>query len=162
MTTAEHKAIDQAHDEAKLQRQATAALEAISVLNKRADSLITKGDEEIQKFRADLQGDVSATSAMQWADGVMSATAARDVAKHIKKQIKSIPNETNIWLLRDSVNDRVIGSAKYPEFSTSPTRNLMSQFMASAFAEWASLLNQTVEHLEANGLKRPKSTTDEA
>jgi hypothetical protein len=162
MTTAEHKAIDQAHDDAKLRRQIVAATTAAGMMIRRADCKIEQGDEAIKKFALDLQGN-NPTYALEWSHGVMNATAARDVAIDIKKAIESIGTGTyTMWSLRDVVTDKVISSARHPSFSTSPTSNLMDQFRNAAFADWVGLLNDAVQHLEANGLKRPKSTTDEA
>jgi len=162
MTTAEHKAIDQAHDDAKMKQQMVAAITAVGMLLRRANNRIEQGDEAIKKFAADLQGDHPAY-AFQWAHNAMNATAARDVARDIKKAVESIGTGTcTMWSLRDSVTSNVISSAKHPSFSTSPTSNLMEQFKNAALAEWANFLNDAIMHLEANGLKQPKSTTDEA
>lgn len=139
-------------------KKARVALTVISMLHRRADSAIEKGDDEMKKFTDDLQYK-NAVYAFEWSHSVMNAAAAREVALYIKNCLKAVPDETDLWALRESVNDRVISSAKYPKFSTSPTSNLMEQFKTAAFAEWASLLNQAIEHLEAEGIT---STTDEA
>jgi len=142
--------------ETKEYKQAKAALTVISMLHRRADSMISEANDKIEKFTTELKGDNPAY-AFRWGHSVMQQAANLEMATAIKKQMSS--DGFSIWSLRDSATDRIKHAAKYPEFSTSPTSNLMAQFSTAAIASWVEILDQAIAHLEAHGIK---STTDEA
>lgn len=143
-------------NETKDYKQAQAALTVISMLHRRADGIINEANDKIEKFTAELKGDNPAY-AFRWGHGVMQQAANLETAISIKNHLSS--DGFSIWSLRDSATDRIKHAAKYPEFSTSPTSNLMAQFSTAAIASWVEILDQAIAHLEAHGIK---STTDEA
>jgi len=129
-----------------------------SMIQNRAEIGIENAKETVAKFAADIQTD-NAAYHFEWAHGSMKAAAKGAVCKQIQKMLL---NGATIIDMYNAVTSRVMHAAKYPEFSTSPTSNLMSQFMASTYAEWAETLQNAIDYLEGQGIAATESTTDEA
>ena len=129
-----------------------------SMIQNRAESGIENAKETVAKFAAEIQTD-NAAYHFEWAHGSMKAAAKGAVCKQVQKMLL---NGATIIDMYNEVASRVMHTAQYPEFSTSPTSNLMSQFMASAYAEWAETLQNAIDYLERQGIAATESTTEEA
>jgi len=140
--------------------QAKIVISTMSMLLNRASSAMDSSDEAVAKFTKELQGSNPAY-AFEWAHGTMQTVACGNVARSIHQ---ALTQGSNVWRVRESLQDKLMHSAKYPEFSTSPTRNLMNQFITAGVAEWLDTITNAISYLEKNGIQDPSapSTTDEA
>lgn len=130
--------------------KAKKALSAFNMMLRRAESGIEKAKHDVAKFAAEIQTN-DASYHFQWACGCMKSAAYGTVSKQVHD---ALMNGATLMDLYSDLQDRVQHGAKYPQFSTSPTSNLMSQFTLAAYAEYAATLR--------NYLDRLTSTTDEA
>lgn len=140
--------------------QAKVVISTMSMLLNRANSAMNESDEAIAKFTKELQGSNPAY-AFEWAHGPMQTVASGNVARSVHQ---ALTQGSNVWRLRESLQDKLMSAAKYPSFSTSPTSNLMAQYVSSGVAQWLDIITSAVEYLEKNGIQDPSapSTTDEA
>lgn len=87
------------------------------------------------------------THAMSWSMNTFKAAAQHDVAKRILHSIKefrgdNVSDEKILSDIKTITNENVIRGAMYPERSSSPASNLMSQEEVSAWASIAYQLNR--------------------
>jgi hypothetical protein len=157
MTTENITMNDSAYGAAKEREQAQTLISVMSMLLNRADGEIDSNQKDLDKFTKDLLGSHPAY-AFEWAHGIMQSTARANVAEKVKR---TLTNGGHVWNIRNDLQDKLMQGAKYPSFSTSPTSNLMSQFMTSGVAEWLEIIERAIAALEAKGIKNP-SATDEA
>jgi hypothetical protein len=157
MTTENITMNDSAYGAAQEREQARRVLSILSMIRNRAEYNVSSGKEAVEKFAKDITTDNTAYH-FEWAHGVMQSSATANVAKYF---LNSLDNNATFWNIRDNLQDKLMHGAKYPSFSTSPTSNLMAQFMTSGVAEWLELIERAVAAIEALGIKNP-STTDEA
>lgn len=139
------------------QAQAKKVISVMSMLLNRAYISMNKSDEAVDKFTKEIQGENPAY-AFRWANDAMRDIAYGSVSKHFHQ---ALTNGSNVWDLRETFRDKLMHSAKYPSFSTSPTSDLMATFTTSGVAEWLEIIEHAIVFLEAAGVTRP-STTDEA
>ena len=129
------------------------AKKVFSVFNmmlQRAETGIAKAKVDVAKFAADIQTDRSAYH-FEWAAGYMKSAAYGKVSQQIHNSLMGGATLMDVY---NDLQGRIQHGAKYPEFSTSPTSNLMSQYTLSAYADYAETLRGFINHLT--------STTDEA
>ena len=93
----------------------------------------------IDKFAADLIKDPSHT--LSWGDKAFQAAARLRVAKEM---INHFAAGHPVHKVREYVLDQVLHMSKYPPSSTSPTSNLMEQYLLAAYAETV----QSLEYFE--------------
>jgi hypothetical protein len=77
--------------------------------------------------------------ALSWGNGAFKAAARIRVAKELAKAFEN--ENAEVLKVRAYLTDRVVGRAKYPPQSTSPTANLMEQYEVAAYAEALEILN---------------------
>ena len=86
---------------------------------------------QIAEFKVKLDED--AAYALTWSKAIFQAAAVESVCKSI---LAAIDKETStLENLKATLTDQVLHAAKYPAESTSPTSNLMDNYMTAAKAE---------------------------
>jgi hypothetical protein len=90
---------------------------------------------KIDKFQAELSKDPA--HALTWSNGVFQSAARLKVANMLVEAFspREGAHEYTVANAVSHLTDRVMGMARYPAQSTSPTSNLMEQYEAAAFAE---------------------------
>ena len=143
------------------QKRASLTVSLFNMLVNRAETGIAKAKVDVAKFAADIQTDRSAYH-FEWASGAMKSAAYGNVSAQI---YNALLNGATLWDMQSDLTGRIQHGAKYPEFSTSPTSNLMSQYTLSAYADYLETINNAIAHLATKGITEKynfSSTTDEA
>lgn len=86
---------------------------------------------QIDEFKVKLDED--AAYALMWSKTIFQAAAMESVCKSILAAIDK--GTLNLDYLKATLTDQVLHAAKYPAESTSPTSNLMDNYMTAVKAE---------------------------
>jgi hypothetical protein len=102
---------------------------------KKFTAIAEQAQAQIDKFKLELNKDPA--YALSWGNGVFQSAARLKVAKMLIEAftVKAGSENYTVEQAVGYLTDRVMGLARYPAQSTSPTSNLMEQYEAAAYAE---------------------------
>lgn len=100
-------------------------------------SAIESAEAQIAKFQVRFNEDPA--YALSWGGEVFQASANRKVFKMV---LSALEDGAEVETVMSIVMDRIMSKARFPESSTSPTSNLMSQCEMIAYAETLSSMKR--------------------
>jgi len=102
---------------------------------KKFTAIAEQAQAQIDKFKAELDKDPA--YALGWGLTAFQSAARLKVANMLVEAFspREGAHEYTVANAVSHLTDRVMGLARYPAQSTSPTSNLMEQYEAAAFAE---------------------------
>jgi hypothetical protein len=102
---------------------------------KRFEKLAAEAQAKCDKFAAEFAKDPA--YALSWGNSVFQEAARLKVANMLVEAFspREGAHEYTVANAVSHLTDRVMGMARYPAQSTSPTSNLMEQYEAAAYAE---------------------------
>jgi hypothetical protein len=124
-----------------LQEKKMSAEKSLKYLVREIETKLEMCDQALKEFATRLEKD--ADQAFEWGMNAMMYAANQKVCNqllaHIKRLQENYPEPYDVLrIVHRGLRDEAINKARWPERSTSPTANIMSQERGMALAEWYS------------------------